>query len=102
MGEDTMEYIKENSSKVKKIGVIGGTFDPIHYGHLIAAQWAQECFSLDKVIFMPAGSPPHKLNNNVLAAEYRYTMALLATNDQPYFEVSSMEIKRKGPSYTID
>jgi len=101
MGEETLECIEENK-KIKKIGIIGGTFDPIHYGHLIAAHWAQECFSLDKVIFMPAGTPPHKLDNNVLSAEHRYNMTLLATNDQPNFEVSSMEIKRKGPSYTID
>lgn len=97
-----MEPVEKTNMKSKRIGIIGGTFDPIHYGHLIAAQWAKESFALDKVIFMPAGSPPHKLNNNVLAAEHRYIMALLATNDQPSFEVSSMEIKREGPSYTID
>ena len=97
-----MESIERNKGKVKKIGIIGGTFDPIHYGHLIAAHWAQESFLLDKVVFMPAGSPPHKLNKSVLAAEHRYMMTLLATNNHPNFEVSSMEINRDGPSYTID
>lgn len=94
-----MEPVEKND---KKVGIFGGTFDPIHYGHLIAAHWAKESFALNKVIFMPAGLPPHKLNNNVLVAEHRYIMTLLATIDQPSFEVSSMEIKRKGPSYTID
>ncbi|HHT50137.1 MAG TPA: nicotinate-nucleotide adenylyltransferase [Eubacteriaceae bacterium] len=92
----------QNNQYKKQIGIIGGTFDPIHYGHLIAASWARECLSLEKVIFMPAGTPPHKLKNNVLDPIHRYNMVLLAINDQPYFEVSSLEINRKGPSYTID
>jgi cytidyltransferase-like protein len=92
----------QNNQYKKQIGIIGGTFDPIHYGHLIAASWARECLSLEKVIFMPAGTPPHKIKNNVLDPIHRYNMVLLAINDQPYFEVSSLEINRKGPSYTID
>lgn len=97
-----MQQIKKNNDYKNRIGIIGGTFDPIHYGHLIAADWVRDSFSLDKVIFMPAGRPPHKLNKKVLPAEHRYNMTLLATNHHPSFEVSTMEIKREGPSYTID
>lgn len=91
---------KEKASK--RIGVLGGTFNPIHYGHLIIAQWAKENFALDKVIFIPAGMPPHKSEKTVLSARHRYEMTLLATIDVPDFEVSPMEIHREGPSYTID
>lgn len=94
--------MEEREGTVKRIGILGGTFDPIHYGHLITAQWAKENFFLDKVIFIPAGTPPHKLNKTVLSVKYRYAMTLLATIDVPYFEVSSMEMDREGPSYTID
>lgn len=94
--------MKKQQEAPKKIGILGGTFDPIHYGHLITAQWAKENFALDKVIFIPAGMPPHKTDKAVLSAKHRYQMTLLATIDVPYFEVSSMEIHREGPSYTID
>ncbi|MCR1900229.1 nicotinate-nucleotide adenylyltransferase [Irregularibacter muris] len=97
-----MAYLKENKEKPEKIGILGGTFDPIHYGHLVIAQWAKEEFSLDKVLFVPAGTPPHKLHKEVLMGKHRYRMTTLATNTNPNFKVSSMEMNRLGPSYTID
>lgn len=85
-----------------KIGIIGGTFDPIHHGHLIAAQWAKEELNLDKVIFIPAANPPHKEGQEILDEKYRYIMVSLAIKDNPHFTVSDHEIQRGGKSYTID
>lgn len=87
---------------MERIGVIGGTFDPIHLGHLIAAQWAQCELKLDKVIFVPAAIPPHKDNDEVLDQEYRYNMVKLATKSNEKFEVSDIELQREGSSYTVD
>lgn len=92
----------KNSQGNYKIGILGGTFNPIHYGHLVIAQWAKEGYSLDKVLFIPSGTPPHKLEDKVLEYHHRYLMTVLATLDQASFEVSQIEINRKGPSYTID
>src|SRR5690554_814577 len=86
----------------KKIGILGGTFDPIHYGHLISAQWSMESFSLDRILFIPTGSPPHKQEKEVLSADHRYQMILLAIKDHPHFQISTIELTRKDPSYTID
>ncbi len=88
--------------KYSKVGIMGGTFDPIHYGHLIAAQAAKTHFNLDKVIFTPTGKPPHKKGYTVTPAEDRYSMTMLATNDNPFFKVSRMEIERPGLTYTVD
>ncbi|MDP3012535.1 MAG: nicotinate-nucleotide adenylyltransferase [Candidatus Hydromicrobium sp.] len=93
----------EKSSKFyKKIGIMGGTFNPIHHGHLVTAQEALSQFKLDKVIFIPTGNPPHKIENEVASAEDRYTMTVIATSSNSNFFVSRMEIDRKGESYTID
>lgn len=86
----------------KRIGIMGGTFDPIHYGHLRAADDAHAAFGLSEVIFIPTGQPPHKDGKKVTCAEDRYNMTLLATVDCPYFSVSRTEIDRQGHSYTID
>lgn len=86
----------------KRVGIFGGTFDPIHLGHLIVAETLMDEFSLDKVVFIPASVPPHKLGNHVSAARHRYLMTLLATCSNPHFEVSDVEMKRQGPSYSID
>ena len=86
---------------MQKIGVMGGTFDPIHNGHLIAAAEAAQQLALDEVVFIPAGTPPHKPAAGT-AARHRHFMCILATLDNPMFSVSSMEIERAGPSYTID
>ncbi len=84
------------------IGVMGGTFDPIHFGHLRAAEEVLQGFGLERVIFVPSGEPPHKPLSEVTSPEHRYMMAKLATADHPHFEVSGIEIKREGPSYTLD
>ena len=85
-----------------RIGLMGGTFDPIHYGHLVTAEGARVEFGLDRVLFVPSGRPPHKPPEEVTAAEHRYLMAVLATLSNPYFEVSRVDIDRPGPSYTVD
>ncbi len=86
----------------KAIGIIGGTFDPIHFGHLVAAEAARSCFGLSEVVFVPSGSPPHKADRFVTTAEHRFLMTVLATTTNPYFRVSRVEIDRPGPSYTVD
>ncbi|MCF6096618.1 nicotinate-nucleotide adenylyltransferase [Thermovorax subterraneus] len=86
----------------KRIGIMGGTFDPIHFGHLVTAEEARINFELDKVIFVPTGNPPHKKDYEVTDSEHRYLMTALATNNNPFFEVSRIEIDRKGYSYTVD
>ncbi|MDD2401887.1 MAG: nicotinate-nucleotide adenylyltransferase [Clostridia bacterium] len=88
--------------KKKRIGLMGGTFDPIHQGHLVTAESARSEFSLDKVIFVPSGQPPHKKKLPISNKEHRYLMTVLATAVNPYFEVSRVEIDRPGESYAID
>jgi len=85
-----------------KIGILGGTFNPIHIGHLILAEEAREKLGLDKVIFVPAYLPPHKDNSHIIAAAHRYRMVKSAIDKNNHFCVSDIEIKRDGRSYTID
>lgn len=85
-----------------RMGILGGTFDPIHLGHLLVAETIMDEFSLDRVIFIPAAVPPHKLGSQVSAARHRYMMTLLATCSNPRFQVSDMEMHRQGPSYSRD
>ncbi len=84
------------------IGVLGGTFDPIHNGHLIVAEDTRTRLNLGEVLFVPAGQPWLKANSFILAAEHRVRMVRLAIADKPYFKLSAIEIDRAGPSYTID
>lgn len=84
------------------LAVLGGTFDPIHYGHLAVAEAVLARFSPQRVLFMPCGQPPHKEGVNVSPAEHRYQMTLLATCDYPGFDVSRMELDRPGASFTVD
>ena len=86
----------------KRLGIMGGTFDPLHYGHLVAAEMARNEYKLDKVIFIPTGSPPHKVGRTITDPELRFQMVELATEDNSFFEVSRMEIGRTGHSYTVD
>lgn len=88
--------------KPLRIGIMGGTFDPIHYGHLVTAEAARWEFQLDRVMFIPAGNPPHKSSRRVSPAEDRFAMSLLATVTHPNFSVSPLEMEREGPSYTVD
>src|SRR5690625_6687550 len=81
---------------------MGGTFDPIHHGHLVAASEVANEFELDEVIFVPTGAQPFKLNRRVSAAEHRYLMAVIATASNPRFTVSRIEIDRERVTYTID
>lgn len=85
-----------------RIGVMGGTFDPIHYGHLVAAGEAGRALALDEVIFVPAGQPWQKGQRSLAPAEDRYAMTLIATASDPLFSVSRVEIDRPGETYTID
>ncbi|MCW2277116.1 nicotinate-nucleotide adenylyltransferase [Heliophilum fasciatum] len=85
-----------------RIGIMGGTFDPIHYGHLVTAEAAAEQFQLDTVLFVPAGQPPHKHARKVTDPWRRYYLTELAIQSNPRFCLSSIEIERSGMSYTID
>jgi len=85
-----------------KIGIIGGTFDPIHNGHLIISEYARTSLKLEKVIFIPSGIHPFKDNKKITKSENRMDMILLAIDSNPYFVVSSLEISRIGTTYTID
>jgi len=85
-----------------KIGLMGGTFNPIHQGHLIISEYIRVRFPLDKIIFIPSGTPPHKEELKTVSAEHRYNMVSLAIETNPYFDISSVEVNRKGKSYTVD
>jgi nicotinate-nucleotide adenylyltransferase len=87
---------------VPRIGVMGGTFDPIHHGHLVAASEVGYFYSLNEVIFVPTGEPWQKKDRQVSAAEDRYLMTVIATASNPRFSVSRVDIDRPGPTYTID
>lgn len=84
------------------IGVLGGTFDPIHIGHLIVAEEARLKLGLSEVLFVPAGQPWLKQDRNITAAVHRLEMVRVAIADNPYFELSTLEVERPGPSYTVD
>lgn len=85
-----------------KIGLFGGTFDPIHIGHLVAAKLAKESMNLDRVVFIPSGTPPHKLGRQITFAEQRLRMVELAIGDEPEFTVSDWELYQQGATYTVD
>ena len=86
----------------QKIGIMGGTFDPIHMGHLVMAEAVRMDYDLAKVIFIPTGTSPHKQGMSVTPALDRYIMTMMATYSNPYFFVSPIERDRPGPSFTID
>jgi nicotinate-nucleotide adenylyltransferase len=91
----------ENSPK-RAIGIMGGTFDPIHYGHLVTAEVVRSEFNLEKVYFVPSGNPPHKDPIKVTDSQHRYLMTFLSITTNKYFEASSIEVDRIGKSYTFD
>jgi nicotinate-nucleotide adenylyltransferase len=86
----------------RRIGIMGGTFDPIHHGHLVAASEVAGRFELDEVVFVPTGQPYQKEGSGVSSAEDRYLMTVIATASNPRFTVSRADIDRPGPTYTID
>jgi nicotinate-nucleotide adenylyltransferase len=85
-----------------RLGIMGGTFDPVHYGHLVTAEEALVQFDLDEVVFMPTGQPQAKTHPTVTSAMDRYLMTVIATASNPQFSVSSLEVERPGPTYTVD
>ena len=85
-----------------KIGIFGGTFNPIHFGHLRPIEEVRENFNLNKILFVLAKNPPHKFSKNILPANVRFEILKIALEDNPYFFSSDIEIKRKGKSYTYD
>jgi nicotinate-nucleotide adenylyltransferase len=87
---------------IRRIGIMGGTFDPIHHGHLVAASEVADRFGLDEVVFVPTGQPWQKADEQVSPAEDRYLMTVIATASNPRFQVSRVDIDRGGPTYTID
>lgn len=86
----------------RRIGIMGGTFDPIHNGHLVAGSEVADRFGLDVVIFVPTGQPWQKAHRKVSDAEHRYLMTVVATASNPQFLVSRVDIEREGPTYTVD
>jgi len=87
---------------LKKIALFGGTFNPIHYGHLRLAEEVREALGFEVVVFVPAAIPPHKGGEGASTAESRLEITGLAVKDNPFFEVSDMEVRRGGPSYTVE
>ena len=92
----------EDPAVTYRMGIMGGTFDPIHNGHLVAAEQAFDDLGLDVVVFMPAGNPAFKQHKRVSSGEDRYAMTLLATSDNPHFLASRFEVDREGVTYTAE
>lgn len=86
----------------KRVGLFGGTFNPIHFGHLRGAEEVREAFALEEIIFIPASIPPHKVSEKVVEARYRLEMVRLAISENPFFTLSDIEMRRPGKSYSID
>ncbi|WP_269778371.1 nicotinate-nucleotide adenylyltransferase [Nocardioides mangrovicus] len=97
-----MSTLDAPDGRRRRLGVMGGTFDPIHHGHLVAASEVQSWFDLDEVTFVPTGQPWQKVDRDVSAAEHRYLMTVVATASNPRFTTSRVDIDRDGPTYTID
>jgi nicotinate-nucleotide adenylyltransferase len=93
---------EQSGTRRLRLGVMGGTFDPIHHGHLVAASEVQARFALDEVVFVPTGEPWQKAGRKVSQAEDRYLMTTIATASNPRFSVSRVDIERPGPTYTVD
>lgn len=92
----------DDPSKIYRLGIMGGTFDPIHIGHLACADQARETFGLDAVVFVPAGNPVFKKDKQVTPASERLAMCQLAVESNPAFDASAIEINRGGDTYTVD
>ncbi|MCS4535342.1 nicotinate-nucleotide adenylyltransferase [Corynebacterium sp. HS2168-gen11] len=97
-----MEIQGNQGHTPRRIGIMGGTFDPIHHGHLVAGSEVAAQFELDMVLFVPTGQPWQKADREVTAAEHRYLMTVIATASNPCFHVSRVDIDRHGPTYTIE
>ncbi|MFJ4004351.1 nicotinate-nucleotide adenylyltransferase [Streptomyces sp. NPDC090023] len=99
--DDTADHGPARTDR-RRLGVMGGTFDPIHHGHLVAASEVAARFQLDEVVFVPTGQPWQKSHRNVSPAEDRYLMTVIATAENPQFSVSRIDIDRGGHTYTVD
>jgi nicotinate-nucleotide adenylyltransferase len=86
----------------RRVALFGGTFDPPHLAHLVIAEWARDALGLDRVVFMPAGAPPHKRRPDLSPAALRLALTRAAVRGRPGFRVSSLEARRRGPSFTVD
>ena len=93
---------QQKARAYQRLGIFGGTFDPIHTGHLVTAEAVRDEYRLDKVLFIPAAQPPHKQHQQLVSARQRFEMALLATASNVNFEVLTLELERPGLSYTVD
>ncbi len=98
---ETLKYHRL-SAAMRRVGILGGTFDPVHYGHLVVAEEVYATFHLAEMVFVPAGQPPHKTKEVITAAEHRLAMLELAIASNPHFTISRVELDRPGPSYTVD
>src|SRR5437764_64756 len=87
---------------MRRVGLLGGTFDPIHYGHLVVAEEVRAALDLADMVFIPTGQPPHKREGTVTAAKHRFAMLELATASNPHFSISRVDLDRPGPSYTVE
>jgi nicotinate-nucleotide adenylyltransferase len=94
--------VADHYDALMRVGIMGGTFDPIHHGHLVAASEVADRFSLDEVVFVPTGMPWQKTEAAVSPPEDRYLMTVIATASNPRFHVSRVDIEREGPTYTVD
>lgn len=92
----------EEEQKVARVGIFGGTFDPIHHGHLIVAEVLMEELGLERVLFLPAGQPPHKIGRVITPVPHRLAMLELAIQGNPHFTISYVDVRRPGPCYTAD
>lgn len=101
MRGNRMETFEISKEKIR-YAIMGGSFDPIHFGHLAAAETVRQKLNCQKVIFIPLGNPPHKKNRILSDSIHRYTMTVLAANSNPYFEVSNIEVNRDGYTYTLN
>jgi nicotinate-nucleotide adenylyltransferase len=93
---------QRGAESVARLGILGGTFDPIHHGHLVAASEAWRQLALDRVLIVPAGVPPHKPNRPISPACHRLRMLELAIAGRPHFEISHVDLERPGPCYTVN
>jgi nicotinate-nucleotide adenylyltransferase len=96
-----LEYYRPSQGK-RRVGVIGGTFDPVHYGHLVIAEEVYASLDLAEMLFVPAGQPPHKPESMVASAEHRLAMLELAIAGNAHFSISRVDVERPGPSYTVE
>src|SRR3954462_5170395 len=100
--QDSSLAVPVPDGRSRRVGIMGGTFDPIHHGHLVAASEVADLFDLHEVVFVPTGQPWQKAERDVSPAEHRYLMTVVATASNPRFWVSRVDIDRPGPTYTVD